>query len=109
MSHRPSYYRKRHRFYIVYGGVLLALAAIQVASKSLWGQLMWIDRRNHPGGPLGFYLASQRAWYVIIGVVATAMANSIGDGLLVRPISLKGGSNGRADTMAELDRCIDAS
>ena len=88
ISHRSTDYRKSQRFYIVYGAVLLALVAIQVASNGLWGEFMWIDHRNHPGGPLGFYVASQVAWYVITGVVSTAMANIFGDGLLVRPISL---------------------
>jgi len=83
ISHRPSHYRKRQRFYIIYGGILLALVTIQVASNGLWGQFMWIDHRNHPGGPLGFYVSSQVAWYVITGVVSTAMANIVGDGLLV--------------------------
>ena len=87
MSHCPSNYRKRQKFYIIYGAVLLALVVIQVASSGLWGQFMWIDHRNHPGGPLGFFVASQGAWYVITGVVSTAMANIVGDGLLVRPIS----------------------
>jgi hypothetical protein len=85
---RPPQYRKRQRFYIIYGAVLLALVAVQVGSDGLWGEFMWIDHRNHPGGPLGFYVASQVAWYVIAGGVSTAMANIVGDGLLVRPISL---------------------
>jgi len=83
ISHRSLDYRKRQRFYIVYGAILLALVTIQVISNALWGELMWIDRRNYPGGPLGFYAASQVAWYVVTGCASTATANIFGDGLLV--------------------------
>jgi hypothetical protein len=87
ISHRSLDYRKRQRFYIVYGAILLALVTVQVISNGLWGELMWIDRRNYPGGPLGFYAASQVAWYVVTGCASTATANIFGDGLLVRLIS----------------------
>ena len=86
ISQRSPDYRKRQRFYVAYGGVLLSLFTIQLASEALWGQYMWIDHRNYPGGPLGFYAASQVAWYVVIGLVATAVVNILGDGLLVSPI-----------------------
>ena len=57
ISHRPSGYRKGQKFYVIYGGILLSLTTITVAMDVLWGQYMWIDRRNYPGGPLGFRMA----------------------------------------------------
>jgi hypothetical protein len=89
ISHRPPHYRKRQRFYVIYGGILLALSGIQVALVALWGQYMWIDHRNYPGGPLGFYLASQSAWYNVSRFATNAMTSILCDGLLVRPISLR--------------------
>src|SRR6266702_2469979 len=50
------------------------------------GQYMWIDRRNYPGGPLGFFAATGNAWYNVFGSAADATANVLGDGLLVRLI-----------------------
>ena len=85
---RPSNYRKRQKYYIFYGAILLVLFMIQLASEVLWGQFMWIDHRNYPGGPLAFYAASQVEWYVVIGTSATALANIFGDGLLVRTITI---------------------
>ena len=87
ISHRPSGYRKGQKFYVIYGGILLLITAIEVALDALWGQYMWINRRNYPGGPLGFYQASQVAWYTTMSIGAGFMVNILGDGLLVRLIT----------------------
>ena len=87
---RSSSYRKGRVIYVAYGGVLLMLVTIAVATDGLWGQYMWIDRRNYPGGPLGFFAATENAWYNVFGSAADATANILGDGLLVRlPLSFK--------------------
>ena len=87
ISNRPPDYRKRQTFYLVYGGILLALATINVTVSAVWGQYMWIDHRNHPGGPLGLYAVTQGAWYNILRFAANSTGNILSDGLLVRPIS----------------------
>jgi hypothetical protein len=87
ICHRSSSYRKRQRLYIVFGGVLIILVTISVISNALWGQYIWIERRNYPGGQLRFYIASEGAWYNVLGIVADATTNILADGLLVRPIS----------------------
>ncbi|KAI0262321.1 hypothetical protein BC834DRAFT_393969 [Gloeopeniophorella convolvens] len=76
-------YRKTRRFYVAYGAVLLTLVTIAVTTDALWGQYMWIDRRNTPGGPLGFFAETESAWYNVFGSAADATANILGDGLLV--------------------------
>ena len=83
---RSSAYRRSQKLYVVYGGILLVLATIEVVPEALWCQYMWIDHRNYPGGPLGFYKASQSAWYGTLGFAADAAANILGDGLLVRSV-----------------------
>ena len=89
ISHRSSsHYRKTEKLYVVYGGILLVLVTIEVVPEALWCQYIWIDHRNYPGGPLGFYRASQSTWYGALGFAADATANILGDGLLVRSISL---------------------
>jgi len=87
ISHRSPAYRKRQKFYVVCGGVLLTLVTCSLASNALLGQFMWIDHRNDPGGPVGYFVASQSLWYFVLGSAASATANFIGDGLLVRFIS----------------------
>ena len=86
ISDRPSEYRKGQTFYVVYGGILLAFSAISVATDAVWGQYMWIDHRNYPGGPLGYFAASEFTWFKVLGLAASAAANLLGDGLLVRLI-----------------------
>ncbi|KAH8980501.1 hypothetical protein EDB86DRAFT_3066830 [Lactarius hatsudake] len=80
---RSSSYRKGRVFYVAYGGVLMMLVTIAVVTDGLWGQYMWIDRRNYPGGPLGFFVATESAWYNVFGSAADATANILGDGLLL--------------------------
>jgi hypothetical protein len=63
---------------------LLSLTTIELALDALWGQYMWIDHRNYPGGPVMFFQESAGVWYAAIGFGASAMANILGDGLLVR-------------------------
>ena len=82
ISGRPSDYRKGQTFYVVYGGILLTLTTTTVATDALWGQYMWIDHRNYPGGPLG-YLAAEATWFNILALSTIAAANILGDGLLV--------------------------
>jgi hypothetical protein len=84
ISHRSDGYRKSQKFYIAIGGTLLALVTIDVALVSLWGQYMWIDHRNYPGGPTAFYVATEAAWYSVMHLATCVLANILGDGLLVR-------------------------
>ena len=83
ISQRPPDYQKRQRFYLIYGAILLSLSTIEVGTHAVWGQHMWIDHRNYPGGPLGFFQVSQIAWYTVLAFGAGLMANILGDGLLV--------------------------
>jgi hypothetical protein len=81
ISGRPSYfYIKRPN---LLRGILLALITVDVALGALWGQYMWIDHRNYPGGPLGYFAASEAAWFNVLGLAASTAANILGDGLLV--------------------------
>jgi hypothetical protein len=84
ISHRPTAYRKGKTFYVVYGGILLALITIDVALGALQSQYMWIDHRDHPGGPLMYFEVAEVAWFNILGMSARSVANILGLGLLVR-------------------------
>jgi len=83
IAHRSSDYRKGQRFYVAYGAMLLVLVMLQVISGGLWGQYMWIDNRNFPGGPLAYYGATQNMWWSVMAFAGGAVANILGDGLLV--------------------------
>jgi hypothetical protein len=86
ISHRPPDYRKRRKYYIIYGGVLLVFSTIELTLEGLWGQYMWIDHRNYPGGPLGYFVSSQTGWGTVFGLAAGTAAHILGDGLLVCPV-----------------------
>ncbi|KAG1813094.1 hypothetical protein EV424DRAFT_1514933 [Suillus variegatus] len=74
----------QHRiFYICFGGILLLLLTISIASNNAFCELMWIERRNYPGGPPAFFAANLAAWYNVFGTSAVCLANMMTDGLLL--------------------------
>ncbi|KAG0700582.1 hypothetical protein DFH29DRAFT_931310 [Suillus ampliporus] len=74
---------QRRTFYICFGGFLLILLTISVASNLAMGDLMWIENRNIPGGPPAFLAANMAAWYNDFGTAADTAANILADGLLL--------------------------
>ncbi|KAE9393402.1 hypothetical protein BT96DRAFT_887315 [Gymnopus androsaceus JB14] len=70
-------------FYVTYGAVLMMLVTIAVTTDGLWGEFMWIDDRNFPGGPLGYFSATTSMWMNVFGSAADATANILVDGLLL--------------------------
>ncbi|KAI0043707.1 hypothetical protein FA95DRAFT_1475919, partial [Auriscalpium vulgare] len=83
---RSSRETRGRKFYVVYGGILLSLVTIAVTTDALAGQRMWIDHRNFvggPGGPLGYFGSTSASWVNVFGSSADAVANIMGDGLLV--------------------------
>ncbi|KAG2114535.1 hypothetical protein DEU56DRAFT_985143 [Suillus clintonianus] len=73
----------RRLFYISFGGLLLLLLTIASASNLAFGELMWIEQRNDPGGPPAFFAANLSAWYNVFGTAADTAANILTDGLLL--------------------------
>jgi hypothetical protein len=62
ISNRPSDYRRGQTFYVTY------------------------DHCNYPGGPLGYFAASEVTWFNVLQLGTASVANVLGDGLVVRPI-----------------------
>ncbi|KAG1841844.1 hypothetical protein C8R48DRAFT_738439 [Suillus tomentosus] len=74
----------QHRiFYTCFGGFLLLLLTISVAGNIAFCELMWIERRNNPGGPPAFFAANMAAWYNAFATAAMCLANMMTDGLLL--------------------------
>lgn len=74
---------QRRSFYICFGGLLLLLLTISATSNVAFGELMWIENRNNPGGPPAFLAANVAAWYNVFGTAADCAANILTDGLLL--------------------------
>jgi len=88
ICHRPSSYRKSQIFYIVHGGILLALVTIEVALDACGANSCGLTTGILVGGPLEFIADSQFSWSFILAFAASAAANILSDGILVRPVSL---------------------
>ncbi|KAJ7574915.1 hypothetical protein C8J56DRAFT_1172590 [Mycena floridula] len=75
--------RRNRKFYIIYGGILLALLSIGTFTDAVFVQFMWIDHRDAPGGPIGYLAANQTVWWQVLGTAASQFTNFFADGLLV--------------------------
>ncbi|KAK0460964.1 uncharacterized protein EV420DRAFT_168874 [Desarmillaria tabescens] len=69
--------------YNAYGTVLFILATISVVTNGYFGQLVWIENGDFPGGSGAYYLANLTLWLNTFGTVADAVANILGDALLL--------------------------
>jgi hypothetical protein len=74
---------QRRIFYICFGGLLMLLLTISAASNNAFCELMWIEKRNNPGGPPTFLSANLAAWYNVFGTATDCAANIMTDGLLL--------------------------
>ncbi|KAJ7510315.1 hypothetical protein B0H11DRAFT_1183637 [Mycena galericulata] len=70
-------------FYIGYSTVLMVFITIALASNLFFGQAMWIEHRDVPGGPVAFFGDNIAAWYNTWGTAADVTANVMGDGLML--------------------------
>ncbi|KAF9476010.1 hypothetical protein BDN70DRAFT_882972 [Pholiota conissans] len=74
---------KSRRFFAIYSTILLLLITIDVAVNAVWGELMWIEGRNGPGGVPGFIATQTAAWYQTMGSTAVVIMIFMGDALLL--------------------------
>ncbi|KAJ7510321.1 hypothetical protein B0H11DRAFT_2269720 [Mycena galericulata] len=70
-------------FYISYGGTLLILITIAMSCNLFFGQAMWIEHRDVPGGPVAYFENNIGLWYNTLGTAADVTANILGDGLML--------------------------
>lgn len=76
-------HRYRQMFYITYSTLLMVLISIDLADNISIGQLIWIEHRDYPGGPMGYFAATTTAPFNVLGSAADITVNILGDGLLV--------------------------
>ncbi|KJA18986.1 hypothetical protein HYPSUDRAFT_168611 [Hypholoma sublateritium FD-334 SS-4] len=75
--------RKRDLGFILYGFILALMVSIALATNFVFGQLMWIDRRNEPGGPPEFFRVNGTIWYQIFGTTAAYVGIAMSDALML--------------------------
>ncbi|KAJ6495049.1 hypothetical protein C8R45DRAFT_1133228 [Mycena sanguinolenta] len=70
-------------FYVGFSGTLLLLITIAMSCNLIFGQMMWIEHRDIPGGPMAYFSADVAAWYNTLGTAADIAADILGDGLML--------------------------
>lgn len=79
----PQHDRKSNYFYIAYGAVILILITFATSANAVFGQLMWIEHRDYPGGPANYFMENAAIWVETLGSAADVTGNVMGDALLV--------------------------
>ncbi|KAF9077047.1 hypothetical protein BDP27DRAFT_1389251 [Rhodocollybia butyracea] len=80
---QPHAQHQGRAFYVTYGAILLLLTTLAITTNALFGQEMWIEHRDSPGGPIGYFAANVSAWYNTLGSTAGILTNFMADGLLL--------------------------
>ncbi|PAV21721.1 hypothetical protein PNOK_0167800 [Pyrrhoderma noxium] len=62
---------------------MVVIYAFAFSSDALYGQLMWIEHRDFPGGPVAYFIANSSIWDQDLGTTAAMVTNWLGDGLLL--------------------------
>ncbi len=75
---------RSRKFFAIYSTILLLLLTVDISVNAVWGELMWINGRNGPGGVPGFIATQTSAWYQTMGSTAVVCMIFMGDALLVR-------------------------
>ena len=74
----------RKKLYIWYSLIQLLLVTVQLCLNIVTGKLMWIDHRDTPGGPVGYYVSSNSNGLRICVISCVLLSMGMTDGLLVR-------------------------
>jgi len=54
-----------------------------VATNTVTEEFMWIDHRNFPGGPLGYFSVASSSWWGVLNVVCGVVSLALTDALLL--------------------------
>ncbi|THH32299.1 hypothetical protein EUX98_g1896 [Antrodiella citrinella] len=79
-------------FFFVYSTVLFILVTIDMSTNAVWGEIMWIDKRDNPGVST-FIVENLSVWYQIMGSTTVVAMVLMGDALLLHRLYLIWGSN----------------
>ncbi|EJD00199.1 uncharacterized protein FOMMEDRAFT_112550 [Fomitiporia mediterranea MF3/22] len=81
-SRRNEFYQSS-RIYVIVGGIMLFLYTFAFAADAVYGQLMWIEHRDFPGGPVAYFVANSSIWIQTLGTLSGQISMWMGDGLLL--------------------------
>jgi len=68
--------------FVVYVVIIFGFATLYIGASAKWVELMFIDNRNYPGGPVGYYTNVLPTIYIFV-VLSYAIINFMAGGLLL--------------------------
>ncbi|KAF5329110.1 hypothetical protein D9758_017949 [Tetrapyrgos nigripes] len=68
---------------IVYISLLILSQTLALASQAGAGQLMWVEHRDFPGGPVAYFNSTGSSWNNLGGTVFVLLTNFMGDAFLL--------------------------
>lgn len=71
------------RFHAVFSTIMILLLTINVSATAFWGEQMWVERRDAPGGIPLFILTENFIWYSTLATTCTFTMVLLGDIFLV--------------------------
>ncbi|ESK90420.1 hypothetical protein Moror_13668 [Moniliophthora roreri MCA 2997] len=70
-------------FLILYVVMMVICMTFSIMANALLGQNMWVEHRDHEGGPYGYYAATAASWTNVAGTAFAMFGNFMGDALLL--------------------------
>ncbi|KAA1476441.1 hypothetical protein DENSPDRAFT_861195 [Dentipellis sp. KUC8613] len=83
MLRSPSLTGKSLHIYLISGSIINIGMTIAVAANDAFAQLMWIEHRDFPGGPLGYLSAKSSLWVNTFSTAGGILAQIVADGILI--------------------------
>lgn len=73
--------RKKDLF-IGFSFIQLFFFTLMIATNGVTQEFMWIDHRDFPGGPMGYFAAAGSSWWGVLNVVCGVLSLAMTDALL---------------------------
>ena len=70
---------------IGFSTILVLMNTVYWTTQSYFGEKMWIEHSDYPGGSDAYWNAYSSVWYQTWGITACVVSNLMSDALLVRP------------------------
>jgi len=74
---------KSKYLYIAYSFTLLLLETIAMSADYFFGQMMWIEHRDDPGGPVVYFASHIADWYNTFGTAANVTEDFLSNALML--------------------------
>jgi len=75
-------------FLFGYIALLIISQTLALASQAGAGQLMWVEHRDFPGGPVAYFNSTGSSWNNVGGTVFVLLTNFMGDLILVGIVNI---------------------